>query len=163
MASVTALVGIVAASIALATRSVTNTVAAHSSHATFTKAVARVPAAKARVVRVTGEDFSFNAPDIVPAGLTEFRFLNKGPALHHLAILKLGGVVKANTYTKYYLAFFDQYDWEHVPAIPPEMILIPKVSPFHIYDMSSWSRTMVMSISTDAMLPSARTMRCSRL
>jgi len=91
MASVTALVGIVAASVALATPSVTNTVAAHSSHATFTKAVARVPAAKARVVRVTGEDFSFNAPDIVPAGLTEFRFLNKGPALHHLAILKLGG------------------------------------------------------------------------
>ncbi len=62
-------------------------------------------------------------------------------------ILKLGGVVKANTYTKYYLAFFDQYDWEHVPAIPPEMILIPKVSPFHIYDMSSWSRTIFVPLS----------------
>src|SRR5579862_4138135 len=63
------------------------------------------------------------------------------------AILKLGGVVKANTYTKYYLAFFDQYEWEHVPAIPPEMILIPKVSPFHIYDMSSWSRTIFVPLS----------------
>jgi squalene-hopene/tetraprenyl-beta-curcumene cyclase len=63
------------------------------------------------------------------------------------AILKLGGVVKANTYTKYYLAFFDQYDWDHVPAIPPEMILIPKVSPFHIYDMSSWSRTIFVPLS----------------
>ena len=63
------------------------------------------------------------------------------------AILKMGGVVKANSYTKYYLAFFDQYDWDHVPAIPPEMILIPKVSPFHIYDMSSWSRTIFVPLS----------------
>src|SRR5436189_3822494 len=47
------------------------------------------PAAKARVVRVTGEDFKFDAPDVIPAGVTEFRFTNKGPSLHHMAILKL--------------------------------------------------------------------------
>jgi len=47
------------------------------------------PAAKARVVHITGQDFKFDAPDIIPAGLTEFRFLNKGPSLHHMAILKL--------------------------------------------------------------------------
>jgi len=47
------------------------------------------PAAKARVVEVTGEDFKFDAPDIIPAGLTQFRFINKGPSLHHMAILKL--------------------------------------------------------------------------
>jgi len=63
------------------------------------------------------------------------------------AILKLGGATKANTYTKYHLAFFGQYDWNHVPAIPPEMILVPTVSPFHIYDMSSWSRTIFVSLS----------------
>jgi hypothetical protein len=40
-------------------------------------------------VRVTGEDFKFDAPDIIPAGLTEFRFMNKGPSLHHMAILQL--------------------------------------------------------------------------
>src|SRR6476620_7763781 len=44
---------------------------------------------KARVVEVTGEDFKFDAPDIIPAGLTQFRFINKGPSLHHMAILKL--------------------------------------------------------------------------
>ncbi|HYF51936.1 MAG TPA: terpene cyclase/mutase family protein [Planctomycetota bacterium] len=63
------------------------------------------------------------------------------------AILKLGGAVKANTYTKYHMAFFGQYDWNHVPAIPPEMMLVPTVSPFHIYDMSSWSRTIFVSLS----------------
>jgi uncharacterized cupredoxin-like copper-binding protein len=47
------------------------------------------PAAKANVVRVTGRDFKFEGPDVIPAGLTEFRFLNKGAALHHMAVLKL--------------------------------------------------------------------------
>jgi hypothetical protein len=36
-------------------------------------------------------DFSFDAPDVIPAGLTEFRFMNKGPSLHHMQILKLEG------------------------------------------------------------------------
>jgi hypothetical protein len=36
-------------------------------------------------------DFSFDAPDVIPAGLTEFRFTNKGPSLHHMQILKLEG------------------------------------------------------------------------
>jgi hypothetical protein len=47
------------------------------------------PAARANVVRIVGEDFRFEGPDVIPAGLTEFRFLNKGPALHHMAVLKL--------------------------------------------------------------------------
>jgi uncharacterized cupredoxin-like copper-binding protein len=51
--------------------------------------VSAAPTAKPRVVQVTGEDFKFDAPDIIPAGLTEFRFMNKGPSLHHMAILKL--------------------------------------------------------------------------
>ncbi len=47
------------------------------------------PAVKAHVVTVTGKDFKFDAPDEIPAGLTEFRFLNKGPSIHHMQILKL--------------------------------------------------------------------------
>lgn len=55
------------------------------------KRAATAPVAKARVVRVVGKDFSFDAPDVIPAGLTEFTFLNKGPSLHHMALLKLAG------------------------------------------------------------------------
>ena len=62
-------------------------------------------------------------------------------------ILAAGGVAKANTYTKYHLAWFDQYDWEHVPAIPPEMIFIPALAPINIYEMSSWSRTIFVTLS----------------
>ncbi|MBZ5498641.1 MAG: squalene--hopene cyclase [Acidobacteriia bacterium] len=63
------------------------------------------------------------------------------------AILRLGGATKANTYTKFHLAWFDQYDWEHVPAIPPEMMFIPSIAPINIYEMSSWSRAIFVSLS----------------
>jgi len=62
-------------------------------------------------------------------------------------ILKLGGATAVNTYTKYHLAFFEQYSWEHVPAIPPEIIFIPTLSPINIYEMSSWSRTIFVPLS----------------
>ncbi len=62
-------------------------------------------------------------------------------------ILELGGATAANTYTKFHLAFFDQYDWDHVPAIPPEMIFIPNISPINIYEMSSWSRGIFVPLS----------------
>jgi len=63
------------------------------------------------------------------------------------AILNLGGAPRANTYTKYHLAWFEQYDWAHVPAIPPEMIFIPSIAPINIYEMSSWSRTIFVPLS----------------
>jgi len=86
MASVTTVLGLIAGSVAVAHIATTNTHlrAPHDS-------VYAVAAAKANVVRVTGEDFKFDAPDVIPAGMTEFIFTNKGPALHHLAILKLNG------------------------------------------------------------------------
>src|SRR6266849_10782517 len=36
-------------------------------------------------------------------------------------ILELGGVTEVNTFTKIYLCFFGQYDYDAVPAIPPEI------------------------------------------
>jgi squalene-hopene/tetraprenyl-beta-curcumene cyclase len=62
-------------------------------------------------------------------------------------ILSLGGATKINTYTKFYLAFFGQYDWAHVPAVPPEMIFIPRVAPVSIYSLSSWARTIFVPLS----------------
>ena len=38
-------------------------------------------------------------------------------------ILEMGGVTKVNTFTKIYLCFLGQYDYDAVPAIPPEIVL----------------------------------------
>jgi hypothetical protein len=89
MASVTAVVGLIAGSVAVATLSIRGNSAADPSHAEAVTATISAPATKANVVHVSGEDFKFDAPDVIPAGLTEFRFLNKGPSLHHMAVLKL--------------------------------------------------------------------------
>lgn len=63
------------------------------------------------------------------------------------AIHEQGGVEACNTYTQIYLALFGQYDWASTPAIPPEMILLPDWFPFSIYDMSSWTRGIVVPLS----------------
>ncbi len=62
-------------------------------------------------------------------------------------ILDLGGVTEVNTFTKIYLCFFGQYDYDAVPAIPPEIVLFPNWFWFNIYEISSWSRGILVPLS----------------
>ncbi|HTT21052.1 MAG TPA: squalene--hopene cyclase, partial [Candidatus Sulfotelmatobacter sp.] len=62
-------------------------------------------------------------------------------------ILELGGVTKVNTFTKIYLCFLGQYDYDAVPAIPPEIVLFPNWFWFNIYEISSWSRAILIPLS----------------
>ena len=41
------------------------------------------------IVTVTAQDFAFDAPSEIPAGLTTFRLVNRGPSLHHIQLIKL--------------------------------------------------------------------------
>lgn len=62
-------------------------------------------------------------------------------------ILSLGGVMKCNAFTKIYLAIFGQLDWRWAPATPVEMMLFPTLFPFNIYEMSYWSRCIVVPLT----------------
>jgi squalene-hopene/tetraprenyl-beta-curcumene cyclase len=62
-------------------------------------------------------------------------------------ILSMGGVTECNTFTKIYLCFLGQYDWEAVPAVPPEIVLFPNWFWFNIYEISSWSRAILVPLS----------------
>ena len=62
-------------------------------------------------------------------------------------ILEMGGVTEVNTFTKIYLCFLGQYDYDAVPAIPPEIVLFPKWFWFNIYEISSWSRAILVPLS----------------
>jgi len=62
-------------------------------------------------------------------------------------ILEMGGVTKVNTFTKIYLCFLGQYDYDAVPAIPPEIVLFPNWFWFNIYEFSSWSRAILVPLS----------------
>jgi squalene-hopene/tetraprenyl-beta-curcumene cyclase len=63
------------------------------------------------------------------------------------AILELGGATAVNSFTKFTLAMLGQYDWDAVPAIPPEIILLPPKAYFNIYAVSSWSRAMIITMA----------------
>src|SRR5882757_2875099 len=62
-------------------------------------------------------------------------------------ILANGGVVECNTFTKIYLCAMGQYDYDAVPAIPPEIVLFPNWFYFNIYEISSWSRGILVPLS----------------
>ncbi len=59
-------------------------------------------------------------------------------------ILELGGLQAANSYVKVNLALFGLYPKEHIPVIPPEIMLLPGNL---IYQMSSWTRAIVIPLS----------------
>lgn len=60
---------------------------------------------------------------------------------------RLGGIHKVNSYCKFYLALFGLYDWAGVPSIPPEIMFFPTWFYFNIYEMSSWTRGIVIPLS----------------
>ena len=61
--------------------------------------------------------------------------------------LSMGGVPRLNTFSKLYLALMGLYPWNYVPTIPCEVILIGKWFGVQFYDMSSWSRAMLVPLS----------------
>jgi len=62
-------------------------------------------------------------------------------------VLEMGGVTAVNTFTKLYLCFFGQYDYDACPAVPPEIVLFPNWFWFNIYEISSWSRAILVPLS----------------
>lgn len=59
-------------------------------------------------------------------------------------ILELGGFQACNSYVKLNLSFFGLYPRQFVPSVPPEMMLVPGG---WLYEMSSWSRAIVVPLS----------------
>lgn len=59
-------------------------------------------------------------------------------------ILALGGIQSANSWVKVNLSLFDLYPRQYCPSIPPEVALLPFD---FLYQMSSWTRAIVVSLS----------------
>jgi squalene-hopene/tetraprenyl-beta-curcumene cyclase len=65
----------------------------------------------------------------------------------HATILRLGGIPKCNTYNKLFLALLGQFPWKYLPIIPVETVLLPNWLYFNLYEMSSWSRAMLVPLA----------------
>jgi squalene-hopene/tetraprenyl-beta-curcumene cyclase len=62
-------------------------------------------------------------------------------------IHELGGLEQTNSYTRFYLAMVGAIGWDFVPAIPPELMLLPDWFPINLYEMSSWTRGIVIPLA----------------
>ncbi len=63
------------------------------------------------------------------------------------AVRACGGAEKCNSFTNFYLACLGQVSWNAVPAIPPEIVFLPRWSYFHLNKVSAWTRTMILPLS----------------
>ena len=61
-------------------------------------------------------------------------------------VLERGGPTQANVFTKITLALFGQYPWGGVPAMPVEIMLLPRWSYFNVWEISYWSRTVLIPL-----------------
>ena len=58
-----------------------------------------------------------------------------------------GGVERARVFTKMWLALFGLWSWDDLPAMPPELILLPPWFPLNIYDFACWARQTVAALT----------------
>jgi squalene-hopene/tetraprenyl-beta-curcumene cyclase len=62
-------------------------------------------------------------------------------------VRELGGLEQTNSFTRLYFAIAGVIGWELVPAIPPELMLLPNWAYINIYEMSSWTRAIVVPLT----------------
>lgn len=80
------------------------------------------------------------------------KIVGDDPSAEHMvrareAIRAAGGAEKVNSFTRYYMALLGIISYDQCPAVPPEIILLPPWMPLNIYEMSAWSRTIIVPLS----------------
>jgi squalene-hopene/tetraprenyl-beta-curcumene cyclase len=58
-----------------------------------------------------------------------------------------GGLEHARVFTKIWLALFGLWSWRDVPAMPPELVLLPPGVPLNLYDFACWARQTVAALT----------------
>ncbi|MGB6800532.1 MAG: squalene--hopene cyclase [Xanthobacteraceae bacterium] len=62
------------------------------------------------------------------------------------AIRARGGAEASNVFTRCMFALYGIVPWRAVPAMPIEIMLLPKWFPFHLDKISYWSRTVIVPL-----------------
>ncbi len=97
--------------------------------------------------------FAGGNPDISVTVKAYFalKLMGDSPEAPHLVkarnlVMSMGGAAKVNVFTRITLALFGQIPWRTTPAMPTEIILLPRWFFFHLSKISYWSRTVVVPL-----------------
>jgi squalene-hopene/tetraprenyl-beta-curcumene cyclase len=58
-----------------------------------------------------------------------------------------GGLERARVFTRIWLALFGLWPWDELPALVPEIMLLPKRAPLSIYRFGCWARQTIVALS----------------
>jgi squalene-hopene/tetraprenyl-beta-curcumene cyclase len=58
-----------------------------------------------------------------------------------------GGIGGARVFTRMWLALLGLWDWDEIPEIPPELVLLPPWSPLSVYTFACWARQTMVALA----------------
>jgi squalene-hopene/tetraprenyl-beta-curcumene cyclase len=61
-----------------------------------------------------------------------------------------GGLDGCRVFTRMWLALFGLWSWDELPALPPEVILLPEWFPLNVYDFACWARQTIVPLTVVA-------------
>src|SRR5581483_2934038 len=73
-------------------------------------------------------------------------------------VLAEGGLEATRVFTRIWLALFGEWSWDNLPAMPPELVLLPSWFPLNVYDWACWARQTVVPITVVATLRPVRSL-----
>ena len=62
-------------------------------------------------------------------------------------VREMGGLEGSRVFTRFWLALFGEWSWDDLPALPPEVILLPSWFPLNIYDFGCWARQTIVPLT----------------
>src|SRR5690606_2646593 len=80
------------------------------------------------------------------------RLAGDDPAAPHMDrarrfVVDAGGVEASRVFTRIWLALVGRWDWDDLPALPPEVMLLPPRVPLNIYDFACWARQTIVPLT----------------
>jgi squalene-hopene/tetraprenyl-beta-curcumene cyclase len=58
-----------------------------------------------------------------------------------------GGLEATRVFTRLWFALFGLWSWDDLPALPPEVILLPSRFPLNVYDFACWARQTIVPLT----------------
>jgi squalene-hopene/tetraprenyl-beta-curcumene cyclase len=71
-------------------------------------------------------------------------------------IRAMGGVERTRVFTRIWLSLVGLWSWRDIPALPPELIFLPRWVPLNIYDFGCWARQTIVPLTIVAALRPVR-------